>query len=724
MCKFAPMKKNISIIFLLFLFVLAANAQNKYYEAHTNKDVHTGQRIDSVGVDSISLPSGGNIIDTAHVVAPSIFAWKITERLGERVFVPRDTLTKNFHNSMLVDGKSVAMGYLGNVGSPAQSKIFFERPDNSRFMFLDAMYLWRKNPEDQYFLNTKIPYTNVKYQSGGGGQSQEQRFQGEISMNAGRKLNFGFDFDYIYSRGQYNSLSKKGVSYDFYSSYIGDKYKMHAFFHNNNFTNIENGGISDPLYITNPDDPQITNNTGYNGNRLDIPTRMQDVRNKMRGRHLYVTNRYDLGNDMEEYQVNDSTTAMRRKKDYVPLASAILTTHYSDQRRRIVSNFNGLDQLYQPYIFDGIERTDNNSAPKYSTDIDDFMSYYSFKNTLALAMNEGFRPWVKFGLTAFVEYDIRKYSIPGGLPGIFGTYDDNALIIGGVLNKEQGKYLRYRASAEKDILNSDYKLEGSITTRFNLLGKAVEAKANAYVKNISPSMFQKRFSSKYWNWSFDKDDNLADEANPDRRILNSTNRWFVGGEIIFPETRFSSTKISGGVENITDYIYYGDSTYTNKFNAVPVQHSGNISVLSLRLDQNFSAGIFHWDNSIVYQNSSNQRALPLPDLSVYSNIYLMTKIAKVLTLQLGADVHWHSKYYMPGYDPLTMQFFNQRDTELGNYPMVNAYVNLHLKYTRFFLMMYNVTEGMGLINNESFALYRFPYNPRMFKLGISWQFNN
>ncbi|MDH6307859.1 hypothetical protein M2451_000308 [Dysgonomonas sp. PFB1-18] len=684
------MKKYILAALVFSMSFLAVNAQDRPKVQRTSPPV---AGIDSLHLDSINFPTGKNIIDTVKNVVPNIFAWKITPRLGERIFLPRDTMPQNFHNSMLVDGAGVAMGYLGNVGSPAQSKIFFERPEASRFMFLDGLYLWRKDPEDQLFLNTKVPYSNIKYQSGGGGERQEQRFQGELSMNMGKKLNVGFDFDYIYSRGFYNSQSNKGISYDFYASYIGDKYKMHAFFHNNNFTILENGGIADSTYILNPDAVR------YTGNTLDIPTRMQDTRNKIRGRHLYVTNRYDLGNDMEEYAINDSVTGLRKKKDYIPLASAILTTHYTDQRRGITSGFSGLDDLYKPTPTENAngEIIEQN---KYSGYIDDYMAYYSFKNTLALAMNEGFRNWTKFGLTAFIEYDMRKYSRPGGLPGLHTRESENSLTIGGVLSKEKGKYLRYRASGEFDFINSDYKLEGEVTTMFSLWGKNISAKANAYAKGISPSYFQRTFSSKYWNWNED---------------FNNTQRVYVGGEIIFPEFSFSRTRLRGGVENVTDYIYYGTDRLVH-------QKSGSVQVVSFRLDQDFQAGIFHWDNQVVYQVTGDKDVIPLPTLSVYSNIYLTTKIAKVLTLQLGADVHYHSKYYMPGYEPLTMQFYNQKNMEIGNFPVVNAYLNLHLKYTRFFMMMYNVADGMG--NAESFSLYRYPINPRGFKLGISWQFNN
>ncbi len=688
------MKKHIIALLLFLGICLAISAQNRPNVPHSTEEGHT--HTDSLHPDSVNLPVNQTKIDTAKIDMPNIYAWKITPRLGERIFVPRDTLLYGFHQSMLVDGRSVAMGYLGNVGSPAQSKIFFERPEPSRFSFLDAMYLWRKNPEDHYYLNTKIPYSNIKYQSGGGGQSAENRFQAEMSMNMGKKLNVGFDFDYVYARGFYNSLSNKQMSYDFYASYIGDKYKMHAFLHNNNFTNIENGGISDTLYITRPNSDEVRLDRSYSGNTLDIPTRMQNTKNKMRGRHLYVTNRYDLGNEMEEYAVNDSVTAWRKKQNYVPLASAILTTHYTDQRRRITSDFAKMDNLYLPYTLSDELIKD----PKYVQNIDDYMSYYSFKNTFALAMNEGFRSWTKFGLTAFVEYDMRKYSVPGGLPGLHERQSENALNIGGVLSKEKGKYLRYKATVEKDMLNSDFRAEGEITSMIGLFGKNLSVKANAYIKNISPGYTRNNFSSKYWNWN----ENLSD-----------TRRVFIGGEISLPEFSFSKTRISGGVETIKNYIYYGADRLI-------AQETSDIQVISFRLDQDFKAGIFHWDNQVVFQKSTNDVAIPLPTLSVYTNVYITSKIAKVLTFQLGVDAHYHTSYYMPGYEPLTMQFYNQNEMKLGNFPIVTAYANLHLKYTRFFLMMYNIAEGMG--NSQSFLLYRYAANPRILKLGISWQFNN
>ena len=116
--------------------------------------------------------------------------------------------------------------------------------------------------------------------------------------------------------------------------------------------------------------------------------------------------------------------------------------------------------------------------------------------------------------------------------------------------------------------------------------------------------------------------------------------------------------------------------------------------------------------------------LPLPDLSLYHNFYILTKIAKkVLTVQLGADVRYFTEYHAPAYMPAIQQFHLQPGNDqvkIGGYPIVNAYVNLHLKRTRIFAMMYHINAGMG--NRNSFLVPHHPINPRLFKIGVSWNF--
>ena len=188
-----------------------------------------------------------------------------------------------------------------------------------------------------------------------------------------------------------------------------------------------------------------------------------------------------------------------------------------------------------------------------------------------------------------------------------------------------------------------------------------------------------------------------------------------------------------GVENIKTYTYLdntsvtttneqGNSTYKN--NVSVNQYSGNIQVLTAIWQQKLKAGIFHLDTEVAYQKSSKEDILPLPDLSAYANLYLKTKTSNdALRVELGADVRYFTKYAAPDYSPVIGQFYLQdpnRKIEIGGYPMVNVYANLQWKRTRIFVMMYHVNQGSGKSNY--FLAPHYPINPKMFKIGISWNF--
>lgn len=693
-----------SIVFLLLLSMvgmcLYANKSLSYSRSASMQD-RIGEKKDSISTTKKNattlLDADGNVLDTSVVRLPNTYAWVVDTRFGDRTLAAMDTVRENFHRSVLAEGQGIAVSYLGNIGGPLQQKEFFARKDVSQFPFMDAYEVWRRSPEKQLFLNTKVPYSNVQYQAGGGKQVAENRFKAELSSNFGKRLNVGFNFDYIYARGYYQSQFNKQTSYDINASYIGDRYKMHAFAGNNNLIVSDNGGIRDDRYITQPDAEDLDKIS----NSLDIPVHFKNgLKNKLRGRHVFITNSYDIGRDQELVQVDDTTSVWRKKDNYIAPASVIFTTHYQDQRRLFKSADDRSDimhfnEIYKPDV--AVEELDNDRG------FSDYMSHYTFTNTLAFRMNEGFRSWTKFGLTAFVEHEMRRFLLPKntGPQQISEKTSDDVLFFGGALSKNQGKYLKYNASFLKGITTNDLELKGDIFTHFNLLGKDLSVKANVYFKNVVPNFFQENFVSRNWSYR-----DLG---------FNDTKRLYAGGEIVFPKMRISETSVSGGYENITDFIYYGSDRR-------PHQSSKSINVLSLKLQQKLHFGIFHMEGQGLLQKTTDDEVIPLPLWTLYGNAYLQTKVSQVLTVQLGVDGYMHQKYYAPGYDPLHIQFYNQREQKIGNFPHMNAYINLHLKYTRFFIMMYDIAESFG--NRQRFATPHHPVNPMMLRWGLSWKFNN
>ena len=138
--------------------------------------------------------------------------------------------------------------------------------------------------------------------------------------------------------------------------------------------------------------------------------------------------------------------------------------------------------------------------------------------------------------------------------------------------------------------------------------------------------------------------------------------------------------------------------------------------------KNFKIGILNWDNKLTYQTSSDQKVIPLPKFSIYSNLYLLFKVANVLDVQLGIDCDYYTKYKSVAYQPATMSFYNQDEIEIGNYPFMNLYANMKLDKARFYVMFTHVNQGMT--GNNYFSLPHYPLNPRRFQLGVSVDFTN
>ena len=231
------------------------------------------------------------------------------------------------------------------------------------------------------------------------------------------------------------------------------------------------------------------------------------------------------------------------------------------------------------------------------------------------------------------------------------------------------------------------------------LGKdTVNLYARGHVTNLLPSFYMRHYHSNHFSWDND---------------LNKEFRTGVEGELNIQRW---GTNLRAGVENIKNYTYFDQ-------NALPAQHSGSIQVIAATLNQKFKLGVFHLDNEVTWQKSSNSTILPLPDLSLYHNFYILGKLAKVLTVQLGADMRYFTTYHAPAYMPAIQQFHLQPENDqvqLGGYPIINAYLNLHLKRTRIFVMMYHVNAGMG--NGQSFLVPHYPLNSRLLKIGVSWNF--
>jgi hypothetical protein len=689
------LKKKTAISFLLFLFSL-----------------HVGY-----GQDTIPLPSQSagedeeadsvHIHDEAELHASPVTAidttrrfnyWRITERTGEIIpFVPDTFLTGYFHRTN-AEGLASSAAYLGNLGLPLESRVFFEREDRSDFLFADNYWVYLKHPDRFDFINTKIPHSNLSYQTAGSNIRKEERFQTFLALNFNKSLNMGFYVDYLYSRGFYHSQGAKHTDWVFFGNYLSDRHQAHLFINPASaYQNEENGGLQDDDYVRRPDLMGSRDSQSKN-----FPTQFNNTWNRLENNRYYFNYRYNLGFERVSVQQDEEENEI---KQFVPVSSIIYTFDYIDRKRRFFTNDSvAINHYYQHADFLHPDRV--RQLPSDST------SYRSVKNTFGLSLREGFSDWAKFDLTAYITQDIRRFTMMDTIPELRDTiitykpFIENQYVtfIGGELANRTGKILRYDAQGSLGIAGynlGDFQLSGNIETRIPFLNDTASVSAYGSIKNLSPTFYENRYHSQYFRWNNDFD---------------KVRKVHFGGWITIPHIH---GKWGLGVENITNYIYFDETGY-------PKQHEGNIQVLAAELRQNFKLGALHWDNQVVYQTSSDPKVLPLPDLCINSSLFLQFLISNVLTVQMGVNAHYWTNYYSPTYEPATQQFKLQPEAtkvKVGNYPLIGGFLNCHLKQTRFFLEYYNL--GATFISPPNyFSMPHYPVKPPVLRLGLSVDFIN
>ena len=414
--------------------------------------------------------------------------------------------------------------------------------------------------------------------------------------------------------------------------------------------------------------------------------------------------------------IQDSIDATM-KDEYVPVTSIIHTMEWNNNRH-IYVGYSTPEDYYKKQYYRRNEEAGNDS-------INDIARNMQFKNTIGLALLEGFNKYMKAGLKAFLTYDYNRYEMPDTLNGI-GTqtrWNEHDVSIGGQISKTQGKTLHFNLTAEAWLAGASsgqLHLDFNTDLNFKLFGDTVQLAAKAYFHRNSPVFFQRKFHSKHIWW--DNDD------------LSKETRTRIEGIFSYQKT---DTKLRVAIEEIQNYTYYGMSydlisngaTSNNNIKNMTAgvyQESGNINILTAQLHQNFRLGVLNWENVITYQNSSNKDVLPLPTWNFFTNLYLKFRIAKVLGVELGADVTYFTKYDAPDYCPMITQFAIQKNeasrVELGGYPFVDVYANMVLKGVRFFVMMSHINSGSG--NRMAFLAPHYPTNSNVLHLGVSWNFFN
>ena len=592
--------------------------------------------------------------------------WKIDPNTAGVDSLLPDTAHLNFQLLNHIDQYSVSNAFRGNLGSPIQSKVFTDRVLSHDFIFADAYYPYIRQIESAVFYDTNVPYSSLYYLSGGTNYQEDEQFRFLFTVNPNKKLNIGTTLDYLFARGEYKNLATNRFAGSLFATYNGNRYKFTAHASSNTLNSFENGGIEDVKYIT--------GNVRYDP--LNIPVNIEGY-SKFKHNQLYYNHQYNLG-----FERNDTINKDSVVQSWVPVTVFAHTLQ--------------VDDLQKWYYEKSVEKQFYKNTYLNKAFTNDTASLLLISNRFSVSMSEEFNKWLNFGLTAYIDNKLEQYGFLTDT--VLNSDFQSNTKIGGILSKNRSKVFKFNINGEFTVLGpkiGDFLLHANLGGYFNLWKQKIELEAKGYVKSQTPSFFYNYYQSNHFRWSNDFD---------------KTYTTHLEGKFSIP-TQSLSLKVS--VENIAKHIYFDG-------NALPAQQDGNTQVVVAGLSKDFHLGKFSLENIAIYQLSSHQEIIPLPDLVLYHNLYYHDIWFKVLSIQTGVDLRYHTEYFAPAYMPATGQFHNQSVMKTGNYPQFNVYLNAHLKRTRFFVQYYHINQLF--MRGNYYSIPGYPINPATLKIGLSWNF--
>ncbi len=602
------------------------------------------------------------------------FSWRHNPYNNNIERVGIDTMLNGFnHDYLFFQNGSVGSAYLGNLGGASTQLDYFKRKNSTPFSFLDAYSDYIYTPENVQYYNARRPFSQLTFFMSGQTKRAEEQLRVLHSQNISPSSSINLTYRNNGTRGMYNSQRSKQKNLSLAFAHTGARYTVHGGYIYNMGDIQENGGLVDDREVTDTliDLPQ------------NLTMNMKDARNRFKGNTFYYTQSYGIPLIAPDSALGETIADVPA----VFIGNALNFTKYrkvySDERSSVEEGF------YDHWYIN--PQQTNDSISEHLLDVRVFAQVQPYNRNGVFGTIDG---GVGFMNESFYNFRLADYLNPSKADKRNSMYVyANA---GGQVSKYFGWSGRFKYTPF-GYRNQDMTIGGAINLSAFVKNKPVTLTADVQYSMETPSYWDEHYFSNHYVWE------------------NSFNK-----EI---ETRFDvrltipSVGLEAGVEQsiLKDKVFYNAE-------ALPSQYGGALSVTGVFLRKDFRWRGLHLNNRVLLQWSTAEEVVPVPMFSANASYFYEFSVVKnVLRLQIGLDGYYNTSYYGYGYNPATMQFYNQREVKTGNYVMMDAFLSGKWKRVRFLVKLQHLNyELFG--GRDYFQIAHYPLNRRMLKFGVSWNF--
>ena len=522
--------------------------------------------------------------------------------------------------------------------------------------------------DDINYYSVATPVTELYFKTV---MEQGQSVDALITVNTSERFNMSVAFKGLRSLGRYiNQLSSTG-NFRFTSSYntLNKRYYLNFHFTGQDFLNGENGGI------TSLEDFESEDAAFQNRARLEVYLR--DAKSFMKGKrffldhnfrfngkkgnnNLYLTHQFTYENKFYEY--NQQTLASTvGNTQILRFGEAYVAGGINDQSRYNRMH-NKVGAVYE-----------NSLLGKFQFFAEDYRFNYFYDKVLIL--DSGIVP---------------------------GSLSDEINIVGGQYeyrkNKWNGVFTYSNSLSNQSLTNFNAQLKYQINTKnelqfqYQMLNKIPD-----HLYNLHQSSFIG------FNWFNDFKNEKINNLE-----VNAKTQWFT-----------AALQIS----SLNDYLFFSnDATNPQQQIITPKQYDKTINYLSVKVSREFKWWKLALDNTVLYQQVDQEdEVLNVPQIVTRNSLYFTDYFfKKALYLQTGFTFNYFTKYYANDYNPVLAEAFVQNTREIGEFPMVDFFVNARIRQTRIFLKVEHLNSRMT--GNTFYTAPNYPYRDFMIRFGLVWNF--
>ena len=524
------------------------------------------------------------------------------------------------------------------------------------------------NVGDVLYYDLPTPFTELMYRSV---FEQGQVLDAVYSVNTSRQFNFTISRKGLRSLGNYQNFITSGSNFKLASNYWSKnkKYYLRAHYANQKLFGEQNGGIADS------DIDNFENGVSQYIDRGVFDPNFENAHNELLGKRFYLDQVY-------KFHENDS---INKNKFEI---------------------YNSILQEEKQYKFQQSSIDDFFGEGYSNQEINDKIFLNRFKADLGLNFKSDRMGRISAGLSLIDDkYSLQNFEIEDYVDNNQSIKSTTVYFLADYSKKI--KQAKFSFSSNNYIFGDSKSNSLKTNIRFDIKNQN-SVNLELSVLNSTPDYNHRLYSSNYINYNWNNEfQNIKSKAISLNVILNK----FINLDIDYI--------------NIENHIQFEqiETTTINEFGSIikPIQYSGIIDLLKIKFNRSISLGKFSFDSSLMFQKSISNDIINVPKIVTRNTIYFSSDLfKKALFLQTGFGVKYFSKYYMNGYDPLLSELYIQREKEIGDFPLIDFFINAKIQQTRLYFKFEHLNSSLTGYNFYSAPNY--PFRDFTFRFGLVWNF--